>query len=77
MPHVDAGRPSWTPSPERVQASRLHAFTERLAARGLPVGEHYDDLWRWSVTDLDGFWDAVRAEFEVPFSAPPTAVLAQ
>ena len=83
MPDVDgppsrtpSGTPSWTPSPERVRDCRLHAFTERLAARGVPVGGTYEELWRWSVIDLDGFWAAVREEFDVRFSAPATAVLA-
>src|SRR3954471_8858866 len=33
-----------------------------MAERGLGS---YDELWRWSVTDVDGFWDAVWAHFDV------------
>jgi acetoacetyl-CoA synthetase len=35
----------------------------------------YTDLWQWSVTDLDGFWQAVWDYCGVEASAPPTAVL--
>ena len=35
----------------------------------------YDDLWRWSVDELAGFWDAVWHFFAVPSSAPYTSVL--
>jgi acetoacetyl-CoA synthetase len=35
----------------------------------------YQALWRWSVTDVAGFWDAVRHYFDVPFSLPATSVL--
>src|SRR3569833_694746 len=33
-----------------------------MAERGLGA---FDELWRWSVTDVDGFWDAVWALFDV------------
>ena len=35
----------------------------------------YQELWQWSVTDLDGFWQAVWDYCGVEASAPPTAVL--
>ena len=76
MPDVD-GTPIWTPGPEVLRSCRIRDFTDRLAARGVPVGEGYRELWQWSVTDLDGFWEAVREYFDVRFSAPATAVLAQ
>jgi acetoacetyl-CoA synthetase len=37
----------------------------------------YDELWRWSVEDLDGFWAAVWDCFDVRSSAPYDAVLAE
>jgi acetoacetyl-CoA synthetase len=65
----------WEPSKERVAAARMTAYLEWLAReRGLHPGT-YDELWRWSVDDLDGFWRSVWDWFEVPASAPPTAVL--
>ncbi|MCP2341561.1 acetoacetate--CoA ligase [Actinomadura rupiterrae] len=36
----------------------------------------YDDLWQWSVTDLDGFWSSIWDYFGVRAHTPPTAVLA-
>src|SRR5215471_4476088 len=49
----------WTPSPGKVARANLTAFTAWLAReRGLCFGD-YDSLWRWSVTDLPGFWQAV------------------
>jgi len=70
-------RPIWEPDPQTVQGSQLHAFARGAAARGAPAGDRYADLWRWSVTDLDAFWTAVRDHFGVRFSAEPTAVLAR
>src|SRR5699024_4454121 len=35
----------------------------------------YEDLWRWSVKDLDGFWGAVWDFFDVIADEPYTEVL--
>lgn len=66
----------WTPSPGKVARANLTAFTEWLGhERGLHFSD-YDALWRWSVTDLDGFWQAVWDHCGVTSSAPYTRVLA-
>ena len=44
--------------------------------RGLTFAS-YDDLWRWSITDLDAFWQSVWDYFELQSPTPHTAVLAQ
>jgi len=36
----------------------------------------YEDLWRWSVTDLEAFWSAVADDLGVAWSSPPERVLA-
>ncbi|HEY6016851.1 MAG TPA: acetoacetate--CoA ligase [Gaiellaceae bacterium] len=59
----------WEPSAEQVESSRL---TRYLRARGF---ESYEELWRWSVTDLDGFWGSLWEEFEVQASRPYERVL--
>jgi acetoacetyl-CoA synthetase len=43
--------------------------------RGL-VFDDYDALWRWSVTDLDAFWQSVWDYFEIASPTPHHAVLA-
>ena len=65
----------WTPSAARVADANLTAFTSWLAAeRGLRFGG-YQELWRWSVEDLDGFWQAVWDYSGIHASAPPERVL--
>jgi acetoacetyl-CoA synthetase len=44
--------------------------------RGLPF-QSYEELWRWSVDDLEGFWKAVWDFFDVPARAQPTRILAE
>ena len=43
--------------------------------RGLSFA-NYHDLWRWSVTDLDAFWQSIWDYFELLSPTPHTAVLA-
>ncbi|MCU0970079.1 MAG: acetoacetate--CoA ligase [Rubrivivax sp.] len=43
--------------------------------RGLRF-DAYDDLWRWSVDDLDGFWSSIWQFFDVEHDAPFGCVLA-
>src|SRR5919107_1670010 len=51
------GRLLWTPSdPEATELARL------MRARGF---SDYDELWRWSVEDLEGFWGALWDWFDI------------
>jgi len=43
--------------------------------RGLSFAT-YNDLWRWSVTDLNAFWQSIWDYFELVSPTPHTAVLA-
>ncbi len=65
----------WTPGPDRIGRANVTAFIRWLASeRGLSF-DGYPALWRWSVTDLDGFWQAVWDYCGIEASVPPTAVL--
>ncbi len=65
----------WRPTAAAVEASNLTAFTDWLRAeRGVDVTT-YPELWQWSVDDLDGFWAAILAYFEVPHDGDPAPVL--
>ncbi len=77
---VNDGDLLWTPAADRIEDANITAFTRWLGAeRGLSFdvtsAAGYHELWRWSVTDLDGFWRAVWDYCGVRGSAPPTAVL--
>jgi acetoacetyl-CoA synthetase len=55
----------WEPSAELVERSRLREYMRWLEAeRGLSFAS-YDDLWRWSVDDLEGFWSSIWDFFGV------------
>ena len=66
----------WTPSPERVERANITRFTRWLKqARGLDFGD-YRDLWQWSITETDAFWQAAWDYTGVRSDTTPTAVLA-
>ena len=44
--------------------------------RGLAF-DHYDALWRWSVTELDAFWQSIWDYARIASPTPHTAVLAE
>ena len=60
-------RPPYIPQ-IRLYQQWLHA------ERGLTF-ETYDDLWRWSTTDLSGFWQSLWDYFGMQSPTPHTAVL--
>lgn len=43
--------------------------------RGLEFHD-YNEMWEWSVSDLEGFWAAIWAFFEIEANAPPKTILA-
>ncbi|PZS35121.1 MAG: acetoacetate--CoA ligase [Pseudonocardiales bacterium] len=65
----------WLPEPAAVARSQMAAFRSWLAShRGISVAD-YDALWRWSVTDLAGFWGAFADFVAVRFHSAPQRVL--
>lgn len=72
---VASGKLMWTPSADFAESSQLAAFITWLRReRGLAFDD-YDSLWRWSVTDIEAFWDAIRVYFDLHFDTPARRVL--
>jgi acetoacetyl-CoA synthetase len=66
--------PLWMPSAERVERATMTRYLRWLAERrGLELGS-YDQAWRWSTDDLDGFWSSIWEFFEVGGPAPRPAL---
>ncbi|KOV79426.1 acetoacetate--CoA ligase [Nocardia sp. NRRL S-836] len=63
----------WRPDPTRDNG--MTAFRSWLRDRGHDFPD-YESLWEWSVSDLEGFWGAIAAYFDVSFHAPYERVLA-
>jgi acetoacetyl-CoA synthetase len=72
---MQPGELLWTPGPERIRQANVTAFADWLAReRGRRLTD-YGALWRWSVQDLEGFWQALWDYFGIEASAAPTRVL--
>ncbi|MFD8687461.1 acetoacetate--CoA ligase [Streptomyces sp. NPDC059651] len=70
---MTADTPLWRPPSDVLDRSRIGAYLRWLEHRH---GLHFDDyasLWRWSVTDLAGFWSSLWEYFEVTPDVPATA----
>jgi acetoacetyl-CoA synthetase len=52
----------WEPSPSRVAAAQITAFTRRAEARHGVHLPDYAALWRWSIDRREDFWRAVWEE---------------
>ncbi len=69
------GQVVWTPTEDAREHSILARYLVWLQQeRGLDFTE-YDELWRWSVTDLDGFWSSLWDFFEIHAETPYERVL--
>jgi len=65
----------WQPSAEMVERARLTEYMRWLEAeRGLRFGS-YEELWRWSVDDVGGFWSSIWEFFGVRADGDFEAVL--
>ncbi|MCL6687307.1 acetoacetate--CoA ligase [Pseudomonas sp. R3.Fl] len=68
-------KPLWTPSAERIAASRMDAFRRQVNQRhGLALAD-YPALHAWSIEHREAFWQAIVDGFDVRFHSPPRTVL--
>ena len=69
--------PLWPLAPEARERARIGRYLAWLEAeRGLTFAD-YDELWRWSISDLDGFWTSIWEYFDVSGGPAPRPVLAE
>ena len=65
----------WAPSAERAAGSALAGYMTWLGeSRGLSF-DSYQDLWRWSVDELEEFWQSLTEYFGVRWHLTPQQVL--
>ncbi len=64
-PPLEAPEILWTPGPELLQHSRLAQYQRWLAQEYGVVTHDYAELWRWSITHLDDFWQSIWRFFDI------------
>ncbi len=73
---VAEGELLWTPSQERQQRATITRYLAHVRATRGVAASSYDELWQWSVDDLEGFWSSVAEFCDVRWHAQPSRVLA-
>jgi acetoacetyl-CoA synthetase len=65
----------WTPPPDARSTTKLGRYMDYLRdERGQDFAE-YEDLRKWSVEDLEGFWGSIWDFFDIRVHTPPERVL--
>lgn len=71
---VEEGALLWTPSPAFIEQAQITRYLRWLeATHGLRFAD-YQDLWRWSVDNLDMFWRTIWEHFAVDHDGTLDAV---
>ncbi|MGH2470169.1 MAG: AMP-binding protein, partial [Chloroflexota bacterium] len=74
---VEEGALLWEPSEEFKQRSVVAEYMRWLAAhKSLHFGS-YDELWQWSVSELEAFWASLVEFLGIVFDTPWQRVLAE
>ena len=74
--HVEEGALLWEPSPQQKDSSQIARYMRWLSDERGHDFKTYDELWHWSVTDLEGFWESISDYFGVKWHKPYETVLA-
>ena len=70
-----ADAPLWTPSAGRIAHAQITAYVGWLRERRGLAFDDYASLWRWSVSDLEGFWGSIAEYMSVRFHRRAERVL--
>ncbi len=65
----------WTPPENLRQSTEVGRFLDWLSDHRGREFSSYDELWEWSVTDLEGFWGAIWDFFGIRAHTPYERVL--
>jgi acetoacetyl-CoA synthetase len=72
----DAPKLLWTPSAEWVRSTTLSRYQRWLGdTRGLSF-DSYEEMWRWSVGEVEEFWRTIVEFFDVDLGPGGDTVLA-
>ena len=77
MSAITEGTLLWEPSAAVKKRANLTRYMDWLQnERGLAF-QSYPELWQWSVTDLEGFWESIWDFFDIVASRGYASVLSE
>lgn len=68
---VDTGEAQWMPTDQDVADARVTDFARFVEKRTGKALSDYHALWRWSVDDIEGFWETLWDYFDLGEHAQP------
>ena len=77
MTETAEGTPLWEPSEEFKEKARVSDYMGWLKAEKDLSFTDYNELWDWSVTDLEGFWASIWEYCDIEASKPYERVLGE
>ena len=77
MTETAEGTPLWVPSEELKENARVSDYLGWLKAEKDLSFTDYNELWEWSVTDLEGFWASIWEYCGIEASKPYERVLGE
>jgi acetoacetyl-CoA synthetase len=72
-----AGDLLWEPTDRERTGANLGRYAAWLREQGRGTFDGYDDLWQWSVTDVEGFWQSIWDYFGIESATPYSRVLSE
>ena len=76
MPEISEGTLLWSPSAETVEHANITQFIQWLAQEHNLSFATYNDLWQWSVDNIEQFWSCLWDFGQIVASAKGEVVLA-
>jgi acetoacetyl-CoA synthetase len=67
---VTEGQLLWQPSQEFVNNSNVSQYIDWLRAKSIVDCADYQELWRWSVDDVEAFWASLWDYFQILSDTP-------
>lgn len=67
----------WCPSLQSIEESNIKQFTNWLAAHRNLSFNDYQELWAWSIDNLDEFWECILKYFDVMHEGSYSSVLGE
>ncbi|MBE3560880.1 MAG: acetoacetate--CoA ligase [Ktedonobacteraceae bacterium] len=74
---ITEGELLWQPSEDFKQHANITRYLSWLAQNQGLHFSGYHDLWEWSVTHLEAFWESTWRYFDIKTSVPYTTVLSE
>ncbi|WP_163971469.1 acetoacetate--CoA ligase [Oceanobacillus halotolerans] len=75
MSQIKEGSLLWQPDEKRIEQSNLYHYMQWLKQEKQLLFNDYHSLWKWSVNELEAFWESLWGYFNIQANTPYKTVL--